>query len=223
MKEKRQPTRLPASTHDFNVVIGIDLLFVTGASPLEEHPTLNVTCVGTLYSTFSLVRANRRSSALVWSTFLQCWLRVFGAPSFMILDQGLEVAGQFINGLEDHGVQPILIDRNAPYQNGVCERRGGLFSKSFTTRPESFINRLIFKKSGILFMNAAGLCRPSPIVRATHLPRGYLVDSQVWLWNCSATAIRLNCPRLEMKLGKDLRPSDLLHDEPWLRLMAATD
>ena len=44
VKETRQPTRLPASTprcYDFNVVIGIDLLFVAGASPLEEHPILN--------------------------------------------------------------------------------------------------------------------------------------------------------------------------------------
>ena len=134
LKEKRQPSRLPAATprtYDFNVVIGIDLLFLTGASPREEHPVLNGTCVGTLYSTFTMVHPTRRASALVWAAFLKCWLRVFGSPSFIIMDQGLEFQGQFLDGLEDHGIQPILIDRDAPYQNGVTERRGGLFKEVY--------------------------------------------------------------------------------------------
>ena len=134
LKEKRQPTRLPAATprtYDFNIVVGVDLLFVYGASDREEHPVLNVTCVGTLYSTFSMVHPTRRSSALVWSTFLKSWLRTFGSPSFIIMDQGLEFQGEFVEGLESHGIQPILIDRDAPYQNGVTERRGGLFKEVY--------------------------------------------------------------------------------------------
>ena len=133
-KEQRMPTRLPSATprtYDFNIVVGIDLLFVHGASPLEEHPVLNVTRIGTLYSTFTMVDAHRRSSALVRATFLQAWLRVFGSPSFLILDQGLEFAGHFVEGLENLGIQPMLIDRNAPYQNGVTERRGGLFKELY--------------------------------------------------------------------------------------------
>lgn len=85
-KEKRQPTRLPAATprtYDFNVVIGVDLLFVRGSPPRDEHPILNITDLGTLYSTFTVVDAARKSSALVWSAFLQNWVRVFGAPSFI--------------------------------------------------------------------------------------------------------------------------------------------
>ena len=134
LKEKRQPSRLPASTPrtcDFNIVIGVDLLFVYGASQQEEHPVLNVTCIGTLYSTFTMVHATRKSSALVWAAFLQSWLRVFGSPSFLIMDQGLEFQGDFVEGLESHGIQPILIDRDAPYQNGVAERRGGLFKEVY--------------------------------------------------------------------------------------------
>lgn len=134
LKEKRQPTRLPASTprtYDFNVVIGMDILFVHGASAQEEHPILNITCLGTLYSTFTMVHPTRRASALVWAAFLKCWLRVFGAPSFIIMDQGLEFQGDFVDGLESHGIQPILIDRDAPFQNGVTERRGGLFKEVY--------------------------------------------------------------------------------------------
>ena len=132
--EKRQPTRLPAATprtYDFNVCVGIDLLFVHGISHTTEHPILNVTCLGTLYSTFSMVDPNRRGSELVWNAFLDKWLRVFGAPAFLLMDQGLEFQGHFIEQLESHGIQPIIIDRDAPYQNGVTERRGGLFKEVY--------------------------------------------------------------------------------------------
>ena len=110
LKEKRQPTRLPAATprtYDFNVVIGIDLLFVVGAVPKEEHPVLNVTCIGTLYSTFSMVHPTRWSSALVWAAFLRCWLRVFGSPSFLIVDQGLEFQGEFLMVLKTMASSPF--------------------------------------------------------------------------------------------------------------------
>ena len=52
--EQRPPTRLPAATprtYDFNVVIGIDVLSVHGLDDKTERPVLNVTCLGTLYST----------------------------------------------------------------------------------------------------------------------------------------------------------------------------
>lgn len=32
-----------------------------------------------------------------------------------------------MEGLEELGIQPILIDRDAPYRNGATERRGRLF------------------------------------------------------------------------------------------------
>ena len=133
-KEKRQPTRLPAATprtYDFNVVIGIDLLFVFGADDKNELPVLNVTCQGTLYSTFVLAHPTRRSSTLVWQAFTMAWLRTFGAPSFIVLDQGLEFMGAFVEGMENHGIVPLWIDRDAPYQNGITERRGGLFKQVY--------------------------------------------------------------------------------------------
>ena len=114
-------------TYDFNVVVGVDLLFVHGHDDRDEHPILNVTCMGTLYSTFTMVDAHRKGAALVWSSFLKCRLRTFGSPR--IMDQGLGFQGNFIDGLESHGIQPSLIDREAPFQNGVTERRGGLFKE----------------------------------------------------------------------------------------------
>ena len=57
VKEKKAPTRLPAATprtYDFNVVVGVDPVFVHGLGSKAEHPVLNVACLGTLYSTFGL-------------------------------------------------------------------------------------------------------------------------------------------------------------------------
>ena len=54
----RPPTRLPAATpmtYDFDVVVGLDILFIHGTNNRSEHPVLNITCWGTLYSTCGLV------------------------------------------------------------------------------------------------------------------------------------------------------------------------
>ena len=111
LKERRQPTRLPAATprtYDFNVVIGVDLIFLYGENNRDELPVLNCTCFGTLYSTFTLVHPNRRGSQLVWAAFAQAWLRVFGAPSFIIMDQGLEFMGSFLDGVGEPCDQTIV-------------------------------------------------------------------------------------------------------------------
>ena len=115
--EKRPPTRLPASTprtYDFNVVVGVDVLFVHGLDNRTEHPVLNITCHGTLYSTFGLIDHTRRSAQLTFKAFDRLWLRTFGPPEFMILDQGTEFTGAaFQAGLERHCVQPLFIDQDA--------------------------------------------------------------------------------------------------------------
>ena len=133
--EKRPPTRLPASTprtYDFNVVVGVDVLFVHGLDNRTEHPVLNITCHGTLYSTFGLIDHTRRSAQLTFKAFDRLWLRTFGPPEFMILDQGTEFTGAaFQAGLERHCVQPLFIDQDAPFENGVTERRGGLFKNIY--------------------------------------------------------------------------------------------
>ena len=129
--EKRPPTRLPAATprtYDFNVVVGVDILFVHGENNRAEYPVLNITCWGTLYSTFGLVDLHRRTAELAWMAFTRLWLRTLGAPQFIIFDQGNEFVGtRFQQGLEQHGICPVEISRDAPFENGVTERRGGLF------------------------------------------------------------------------------------------------
>ncbi|CAE7354364.1 GIP [Symbiodinium pilosum] len=133
--EQRPPTRLPAATprcYDFNVVIGIDVLFIHGLDNKTEHPVLNVTCLGTLYSTFGLIDPLRRSAKLTLKAFERLWVRTFGPPDFLLYDMGTEfTGGDFQSGIERMCIQPIVCDQDAPWENGVCERRGDLFKKIY--------------------------------------------------------------------------------------------
>ena len=133
--EQRPPTRLPAATprcYDFNVVIGIDVLFIHGLHNKTEHPVLNITCLGTLYSTFGLIDPLRRSAKLTLKAFERLWVRTFGPPDFLLYDMGTEfTGGDFQSGIERMCVQPIVCDQDAPWENGVCERRGDLFKKIY--------------------------------------------------------------------------------------------
>ena len=133
--EQRPPTRLPAATprtYDFNVVIGVDVLFIHGFDNKTEHPVLNVTCLGTLYSTFGLIDPLRRSAKLTLKAFERLWVRTFGPPDFFLYDMGTEFSGSdFQSGIERMCVQPIVCDQEAPWENGVCEKRGDLFKKVY--------------------------------------------------------------------------------------------
>ncbi|CAE7348803.1 RE1, partial [Symbiodinium necroappetens] len=135
VQEKRPPTRLPSATprvYDFNVILGVDVLFVHGASHRAEHPVLNITCLGTLYSTFGVIDARKRSSELTWKAFMTLWLRVFGPPACVLFDEGNEFVGKvFQEGLEQHGIRPIEINRQSPFELGTVERRGGMFKEAY--------------------------------------------------------------------------------------------
>ena len=69
---------------DFNIVVGVDILFVHGVNNKFEHPVLNITCWGTLYSTFGLVDLKRRTAELAWTAFARLWIRTFGAPQYTL-------------------------------------------------------------------------------------------------------------------------------------------
>ena len=133
--EQRPPTRLPAATprtYDFNVVIGVDVLFIHGVDNRTEHPILNITCLGTLYSTFGLIDPLRQSSKLTLKAFERLWLRTFGPPDYILYDQGTEfTGGDFQSGLEKFSILPLVTSQDAPWENGVCERRGDLCKKIY--------------------------------------------------------------------------------------------
>ena len=154
-KERRPPTRLPSATprcFDFNVVIGVDLLLVSGVRDAADLPVINITCLGTLYSTFGLVDVKRRTSSNTWAAFLRLWLRVFGAPQCVMYDEGKEfTGGAFQDGLEMHGIQPVEINRQAPFELGTVERRGGMFKEAFYRTRELLQPQTVEEVEEIIF------------------------------------------------------------------------
>ena len=138
--------------------MGVDILFVHRVNNKFEDPVLNITCWGTLYSTFGLVDMKRRTAELAWTAFTRLWIRTFGAPQYLVYDQGNEFVGaRFQEGLEQHGICPVVINRDAPFENGVTERRGGLFKDVYYKTREmvqpqdvSEIETLIFEVSWAL-------------------------------------------------------------------------
>ena len=121
----RRPVCLP-------LLLGATTLTWSSASTCCLSTVLNITCLGTLYSTFGLIDHTRRSAQLTFKAFDRLWLRTFGPLEFMILDQGTEFTGAaFQAGLERHCIQPLFTDQDALFENRVAERRGGLFKNIY--------------------------------------------------------------------------------------------
>ncbi|CAE7699965.1 unnamed protein product [Symbiodinium sp. CCMP2456] len=69
---------------------------------------------------------------VTWLAFTRLWLRVFGAPQYLMFDEGRDfAAATFQDGLERRGIIPLEVARNAPFTNGVVERRGGLVKEVY--------------------------------------------------------------------------------------------
>ena len=64
------------------------------------------------------------TAAMVWSTFQRSWRRYFGTPDVMITDGGPEFRGDFAQSGEYAGILQVVVDADAPWQNGKYERHG---------------------------------------------------------------------------------------------------
>ena len=209
VREKRPPTRLPAATprtYDFNVIVGVDLLFVHGLNSKADHPILNITCLGTLYSTFGLVDPLARTAVKTWEGFTRLWLRTFGAPQYLMFDEGREFTGSaFQEGMERHGIIPLEVSRQAPFSNGIVERRGGLFKEVYYRTKELMppknlpeLEALIFEVSWALqtLVNRSGFSPAQRVLgRQPTLALDTLADQREYHLS---TRARLARPRQEI-------------------------
>ena len=110
---------------EFNRLIALDVFYI----PLrgQSLPILNITCHGTNFQIVALMRQDGTPTAsMVWSTFQRSWRRYFGTPDVMITDGGPEFRGDFAQSGEYAGILQVVVDADAPWQNGKCERHGGL-------------------------------------------------------------------------------------------------
>ena len=62
--------------------------------------------------------------------FSNFWVRTFGPPSVVMTDPGTEFLSDFSRLVEQIGSVHHLIDVEAPWQNGRCERHGGVLKRA---------------------------------------------------------------------------------------------
>ena len=123
---KPQPSRKAAipRTYEFNRITALDVFYI----PLrgQSLPILNI-CHDTNFQIAALMRQDGTpTAAMVWSTFQRSWRRYFGTPDVMITDGGPEFRGDFAQSGKYAGILEVIVDADAPWQNGKCERHGGL-------------------------------------------------------------------------------------------------
>ena len=124
---KPQPSRKAAipRTYEFNRIIALDVFYISLRG--QSLPVLNIICHGTNFQVAALMRQDGTpTAAMVWSTFQRSWRRYFGTPDVMITDGGPEFRGDFAQSGEYAGILQVVVDADAPWQNGNCERHGGL-------------------------------------------------------------------------------------------------
>ncbi|CAE7558955.1 iscS [Symbiodinium pilosum] len=193
--QEKRAIPLPAATprtYDFNVVIGIDVLFVHGLDNKTEHPVLNVTCLGTLYSTFGMIDPLRRDSG----------------PERLGHPTSCFTGGDFQSGLERMCIQPIVCDQDAPWENGVCERRGDLFKKVYYKSRELAQPRDLDEVELLIFESAWAL--QTTINRSGFTPAQRVLGRQ---------------PRVALDLTSDDRHYELAvtQDKAWTRASELRD
>ena len=112
---------------EFNVVIGIDLIFVDVFE--EAHIMLNCLCWGANFQQVS--RCKNKTAKEVKNVFWSEWLKHYGCPQLIILDRGKELFGnQFQDGVGGVGIALNFTDPESPWQNSRTERAGGIFKEN---------------------------------------------------------------------------------------------
>ena len=107
-----------------NRVVGVDVVYFPGINPREQKPILNIIDWGTCYQTLEPVPDLLSDS--IWSAFVRSWLRTFGMPEMIVMDQGREFTGAFAQRAAEYGGLIRTIG-----QNGRTERHGGLAKGTF--------------------------------------------------------------------------------------------
>ncbi len=91
----------------------------------KVYKILNIVDLGTRFQV--CVRLKKLSSRHIFKLFNRHWVSWAGPPLRVTVDQGHEFLGNFFDSCERMGMDVNAIPTDAPWQNGVCERRGGVF------------------------------------------------------------------------------------------------
>jgi len=107
-----------------NHVVGVDVVF------LRQHnkpsvPFLNCVCWGTHYQMLQRIPTGKRKPHQVWRAFCRSWLRVFGVPEILLLDEGREFMAEFADRAATAAALVQTVDARSPWKNAKTERHGG--------------------------------------------------------------------------------------------------
>jgi len=123
-----RPACLPR-TFEASHTVGVDVVYFPGPDARQNIPVLNVTDWGTGYQ--SLEPLDNMQSEHVWMKFYRSWVRTFGLPQLLVMDQGREFVGPFARRATENGCLVKVIGARAPWQQGRTERHGGLAKEVF--------------------------------------------------------------------------------------------
>ena len=127
-------------TFDFNVGVACDT-FELDVGEKGNLNFLSVICEGTNYHlVFPLWHG--KGAAETRKAYRHGWKAVFGSPIRCFCDNGSEFEKEFQQGLELDGTADERSASESPWQNGLCERHGGIWKNMFkkcfeTTNPTS--------------------------------------------------------------------------------------
>ena len=146
--EGRQRPTAPRPGHlaralEFNQVVGVDTFFLTHVG--TQHSFLNCVCWGTGLQVVEEIKETTAKAA--FEAFGRCWLKPFGTPMVLVVDQGPEYMGkEFKEQLGAMGIMIHFTDARSPWQAARTEKAGGVFKDKLrlvleetqATSPEDF-------------------------------------------------------------------------------------
>lgn len=118
-----RPAAVP-KCYKLGVAVGMDLFYIPDPKNTRSLPVLNVVDIGTNYQVIELLED--KDAISIWRAFWACWCRVFGAPQYLAVDEGLEFRGQFTQWCSNYGILVFRAAARSPWQQGKIERHGGL-------------------------------------------------------------------------------------------------
>ena len=123
---------LPAKSarpREFNQSVGIDVKNLSGWGPNMKIKAVNIVDQASCYQMMIPFHV-RETSQVLQKIFAEHWVRVFGPPKEVILDQAQTNLGEALQGyLESLGSHVHQIAGEAHWQLGRTENHGGWFSR----------------------------------------------------------------------------------------------
>ena len=91
---------------------------------MSSYVLLSILDISTRFSL--LVLCGNKAVATVVESFEQHWVSWAGVPSSLAHDQGREFEGEYVEMLERMEASTVVTPTAAAWQNGLCERHGGV-------------------------------------------------------------------------------------------------